>query len=62
MAARGMAMRGLNMVDTTANVVDVGGGGGERWMVVVVVGRKGMVTQVTANMTIWVVMFEHHDR
>ena len=55
-------MRGLNVVDTTANVVDVGGGGGERRMVVVVVGRKGMVTQVTANMTIWVVMFERHGR
>ena len=56
-------MRGLNVVDTTANVVDVGGGGGERQMVVVVVvGRKGMVTQVTANVTIWVVTFERHGR
>ena len=55
-------MRGLNVVNTTANVVDVGDGGGERQMVVVVVGRKGMVTQVTANMTIWVVMFKHHGR
>ena len=55
-------MRGLNVVDTTANVVDVGGGGGERRMVVVVVGRKGMVTQVTANVTIWVVTFERHGR
>ena len=62
MATRGMAMRGLNVVDTTANIVDVGGGGGERWMVVVVVGRKGMVTQVTANVTIWVVTFERHGR
>ena len=41
---------------------NVGGGGGERQMMVVVVGRKGMVTQVTANVTIWVVMFEHHGR
>ena len=55
-------MRGLNVVDTTANVVDVGGGGGERRMVVVVVGRKGMVTQVTANVMIWVVTFERHGR
>ena len=31
-------------------------------VVVVVVGRKGMVMQVTANVTIWVVMFEHHSR
>ena len=55
-------MRGLNVVDTTANIVDVGGGGGERRMVVVVVGRKGMVTQVTANVMIWVVTFERHGR
>ena len=59
---RGMAMRGLNMVDTTANVVEVGSGGGERQMVVVVVGRKGMVMQVTANVTIWVVTFACHSR
>ena len=31
-------------------------------VVVVVVGRKGMVTQVTANVMIWVVMFECHGR
>ena len=55
-------MRGLNVVDTTTKVVDIGGGGGERRMVVVVVGRKGMVTQVTANVMIWLVTFEHHGR
>ena len=37
-------------------------GGGGRRMVVVVVGRKGMVTQVTANVMIWVVTFERHGR
>ena len=40
---------------------NIGGGGGERQMVVVV-GRKGMVTQVTANVMMWVVTFECHSR
>ena len=41
---------------------NIGSGGERRMVVVVVVGRKGMVMQVTANMMIWVVMFEHHSR
>lgn len=63
LARSGMARRGVEEWSTPPPMLrNIGGGGGEKQVVVVVVGGKQMVTQGTANVTIWVVTFEHHGK
>ena len=62
LARSGVARRGVEEWSAPPPTLwNVGGGGGEK-QVVVVVGGKQMVTQVTANVTIWVVTFERHGK